>query len=66
MMIAAGRKERGLPPHALPNFIEKVRNAWRESRDGKPRIVGLVYFVITGSIVVIALVVVARTFGRDE
>jgi alkanesulfonate monooxygenase SsuD/methylene tetrahydromethanopterin reductase-like flavin-dependent oxidoreductase (luciferase family) len=34
----------GLPPHALPDFIDKVRNAWRESRDGKPRIVGLAYF----------------------
>ena len=34
----------GLPPHALPHFIEKVRNAWHDAREGEPRMVGLVYF----------------------
>jgi alkanesulfonate monooxygenase SsuD/methylene tetrahydromethanopterin reductase-like flavin-dependent oxidoreductase (luciferase family) len=34
----------GAPPQALPPFIEKVRNAWREARDGEPRLVGLRYF----------------------
>jgi alkanesulfonate monooxygenase SsuD/methylene tetrahydromethanopterin reductase-like flavin-dependent oxidoreductase (luciferase family) len=34
----------GLPPQALPPFIEKLRNAWREAREGEPRLVGLVYF----------------------
>lgn len=34
----------GLPPEALAPFIEKVRMAWREKRDGEPRLVGLVYF----------------------
>ena len=29
-------------------------------------IIGLTYFIVTGSIVVILLVVVARRFGRDE
>ena len=34
----------GLPPEALPPFVEKVRSAWRAARDGEPRLVGLVYF----------------------
>jgi alkanesulfonate monooxygenase SsuD/methylene tetrahydromethanopterin reductase-like flavin-dependent oxidoreductase (luciferase family) len=34
----------GAPPEALPQFIEKVRKAWRDARDGKPRLVGLRYF----------------------
>jgi len=34
----------GLPPDALAPFIEKVRNAWRNTRQGEPRLVGLVYF----------------------
>jgi len=29
-------------------------------------IIGLTYFIVTGSIMVILLVVVARRFGRDE
>jgi hypothetical protein len=32
---------------------------------GSPTL-ALIYFVVTGSIVVIALVVLARRFGRDE
>ncbi|HYP45486.1 MAG TPA: LLM class flavin-dependent oxidoreductase [Propionibacteriaceae bacterium] len=34
----------GLPPEALAPYIDKVRNAWRQSRDGNPRLVGLAYF----------------------
>jgi alkanesulfonate monooxygenase SsuD/methylene tetrahydromethanopterin reductase-like flavin-dependent oxidoreductase (luciferase family) len=34
----------GLPPDALPPFIEQVRTAWREAREGEPRFVGLTYF----------------------
>jgi alkanesulfonate monooxygenase SsuD/methylene tetrahydromethanopterin reductase-like flavin-dependent oxidoreductase (luciferase family) len=34
----------GLPPDALAPFIEKVRKAWRDARQGEPRLVGLVYF----------------------
>jgi alkanesulfonate monooxygenase SsuD/methylene tetrahydromethanopterin reductase-like flavin-dependent oxidoreductase (luciferase family) len=34
----------GLPPQALPPFVEKVRKAWWDARDGNPRLVGLVYF----------------------
>src|SRR3712207_590459 len=34
----------GLPPEALPPFIAKVRSAWREAREGEPRLVGLAYF----------------------
>jgi len=34
----------GWPPQALPPFLEKVRNAWRDAREGEPRFVGLTYF----------------------
>lgn len=34
----------GLPPDAMAPFIQKVRAAWRERREGEPRMVGLVYF----------------------
>jgi alkanesulfonate monooxygenase SsuD/methylene tetrahydromethanopterin reductase-like flavin-dependent oxidoreductase (luciferase family) len=34
----------GAPPEALPPFIQKVRDAWRQAREGEPRLVGLVYF----------------------
>jgi alkanesulfonate monooxygenase SsuD/methylene tetrahydromethanopterin reductase-like flavin-dependent oxidoreductase (luciferase family) len=34
----------GWPPQAIPPFIEKVRNAWRDAREGEPRFVGLTYF----------------------
>jgi alkanesulfonate monooxygenase SsuD/methylene tetrahydromethanopterin reductase-like flavin-dependent oxidoreductase (luciferase family) len=34
----------GMPPEALPAFLEKVRNAWRDAREGEPRLVGLRYF----------------------
>ena len=34
----------GLPPEAMAPFIERVRSAWREKREGAPRLVGLAYF----------------------
>lgn len=34
----------GLPPEAVAPYVAKVRAAWRESREGEARIVGLVYF----------------------
>ena len=34
----------GLPPQAVPAFVEKLRNAWRGARGGEPRLVGLRYF----------------------
>jgi alkanesulfonate monooxygenase SsuD/methylene tetrahydromethanopterin reductase-like flavin-dependent oxidoreductase (luciferase family) len=34
----------GSPPDAMASFIERVRRAWHDSREGEPRFVGLVYF----------------------
>ena len=34
----------GAPPEAMAPFIAKVRNAWKEARDGEPRFTGLTYF----------------------
>ena len=34
----------GLPPEAMAPFIERVRTAWRNARQGEPRLVGLAYF----------------------
>jgi alkanesulfonate monooxygenase SsuD/methylene tetrahydromethanopterin reductase-like flavin-dependent oxidoreductase (luciferase family) len=34
----------GLPAQAIPAFVEKVRDAWRDARKGEPRLVGLRYF----------------------
>jgi alkanesulfonate monooxygenase SsuD/methylene tetrahydromethanopterin reductase-like flavin-dependent oxidoreductase (luciferase family) len=34
----------GLPPEAMAPFIQTVRDAWAQAREGEPRMVGLVYF----------------------
>ena len=34
----------GLPPEAMAPFIDKVKGTWHASRQGEPRLVGLVYF----------------------
>lgn len=40
----AGWTAGGVPPQMLAPFVEKVRKAWSEAREGTPRIVGLTYF----------------------